>query len=164
MQSSTAITRGPTDRDTVQSVLKSDLKRAVAQFGEAWFLSVRNFWPACSEHGDFIDAVEERAMAANLAQPVEPTVAAARKSFSVVEVPKVAVFDAGSDAIAWLEQVENVCSVANFAKPAWCAFATASLDKVPLNCWIAHKRQVSEETLTLICGTGTASRTGAVQT
>ena len=134
---------GPVDRRLVQSILKADLKGAVAQYGEAWFLSVCSCWPACSEHGDYIDAIEARAATAHLGSPCETTQALPGKS-DVVEIPKVAVFEVGDDAVAWLEQVESVCTLARFAKPAWCALAAASMAETPLKCWVAHKRQFSE--------------------
>ena len=128
----TAMT-GPVDRKLVQSILKADLKGAVAQHGEAWFLSVRSCWPACSEHGDYIDAIEARAANAHLGPPCAASQALPGKSYDV-EIPKVAVFEVGDDAVAWLEQVESVCTLARFAKPAWCALAAASMAETPLKC------------------------------
>ena len=51
----------PVDAKSVQAILSADLRGAVVMYGQAWFLSVRESWPACSQHEAFIADIESRA-------------------------------------------------------------------------------------------------------
>ena len=135
----------PTDAKAVQALLSSDLQRAVSLYGEAWFLSVRHMWPACARHEEFIAAIERGALEHGRAenpfeQPAQRTVQRLYK----MEVPKVALLTVDSDVLAWLQQVESICTIAGFSEVGWVDLAAAYMEEVPRDCWVAAQQQTSE--------------------
>ena len=133
----------PIDPKAVQAILSSDLRRAVALYGEAWFLSMRKFWPACAEHEDMIADVESRA-GTHVENPfVEAAPSSVRQSRSfTLEVQKIPALTLESDVTAWLEQFESICVTAGFNEAAWISLATASMDKMSREYWDAVEQQV----------------------
>lgn len=134
----------PVDAKTVQALLSDDLKRAVTMYGQAWFLSVREFWPACSQHEKFIADIESRA-GGHFDNPfAEPTSSSSRARS--IEAAKVEMPSVDSDITAWLDQVESAFSNAEFAEAAWIDLASAYMEKLPKICWAASEQLVLEKT------------------
>ena len=123
--------KAPSDEKTVAKMLQQDLKRCLEQYGEAWFLSVQDCWPGCSQHHDYIDDIEKRVVpdseGSAISDPKRLTCSPKRAKLNL-EVPKISVFHDGRDRVAWIEEVERVCDFAGFAKPAWSNLAAACLD------------------------------------
>ena len=135
----------PVDAKTVQAVLSADLKGAVTMYGQAWFLPVRDFWPACSQHEAFIADIESRVGCQSenpFAQPASPPCRA-----RTIEVAKVKSLEVNDDVTAWLVQLESLFSNAEFAKAAWIDLACASKNKIPKHCWTASEQIVLDSAI-----------------
>ena len=130
----------PVDARTVQAVLSADLKGAVTMYGQAWFLSVRDFWPACSQHEAFIADIESRVGCHSENPFAQPASSPCRAR--TIEFAKVKTLEVNGDVTAWLDQLENVFSNAEFAEAAWIDLACASMDTIPKDCWTAREQVV----------------------
>ena len=131
----------PVDAKTVQALLSADLKGAVAMFGQAWFLSMRDFWPACSQHDQFIADIESRAGVHAENPFVQPPSSPVVRSYSV-EVAKAKMLEIEGDVTAWLDQIESVCLSAEFAETSWIDMACAAMSEIPRDCWAASEQLV----------------------
>ena len=130
----------PVDAKTVQAILSADLKGAVMLYGQAWFLSVRELWPACSQHEAFIADIESRAGCQSENPFAQPASSPCRAC--TIEVAKVQPLAANGNVTAWLDQLEAVFSVAELAEAAWIDLACASTNKIPKDSWTASEQVV----------------------
>lgn len=133
----------PLDAKAVHNVLSAGLEGAVSLYGQAWSLSVRDFWPACSQHEQFIADIESCA-GRQVENPfAQPAPLAVMRTYNV-EVAKVQNFDVVGDVTSWLDNIERVCSSAEFAEAAWIDLACTSMEMIPKGCWAASEQLVLE--------------------
>lgn len=112
-------------------------------YGQAWLLSVRDLWPACSQHETFIADIESQA-GDHFDNPfAEPTSSSNRAR--TIKVAKVEMLSVNGDITAWLDQVERAFSNAEFAEAAWIDLASAYMEELPKNCWTASEQLVLEK-------------------
>ncbi|KAL3136641.1 hypothetical protein ABBQ38_005882 [Trebouxia sp. C0009 RCD-2024] len=89
-------------------------------------------------------SLTSRAVKIKIENPfVQPPSSPVARTYNV-EVAKVEMLGVVGEVEAWLDQVEGVCSVAEFAEAAWVDLACTSMEAIPKGCWTANEQLVLE--------------------
>lgn len=74
---------------------------------------------------------------------MQPLLSPVARTYNI-EVAKVEMLGVVGDVAAWLDQIEGLCSVAEFAEAAWIDFACTCMELIPKGCWTASEQLVLE--------------------